>query len=319
MGIDRPDEDDKPGVRRAADQVESPDAARSAIQIETRDRETYYADLRTAVEAERAAAQSDRTASQTHARQADRGGDEWSAAADHFREAWADHQSRWPRPERERAEPTIDSDGGWHGDGGRSLDRDANQTVDRGCDRIREVEATTITPAMRRIEAQDPTRELVGLEHRLKGTDRLKEKVADQLRSQPELTAKQALSAVPDSLRFTFCYSEGQYTQGVRADSDRLRSEGFEAIKIRNSWTDEQYRGINSQWSDPGTGQRFEVQFHTDASFEAKQLTHVAYERLRDPQTARPERQELEILQREICTKIKVPQGADEIKETYDG
>ena len=32
---------------------------------------------------------------------------------------------------------------------------------------------------------------------------------------------------------------------------------------------------------EPETGQRFEVQFHTRASFEAKQLTHAAYERLR--------------------------------------
>jgi hypothetical protein len=315
VGIDRPDDDDQPAVRRAADQAQSPDVTRSALQTESRDRETYYADLRAAVEAERTAVAEEPDAQDVDR---DRGVDEWTTVTEQFREAWTQHQSRWPRPERDREEATIDSDGGWHGDGGRVLDRDANETVDRGCERIREVEATTITPAMRRIEAQDPDRELIGLEHRLKGTDRLKEKVADQLRSQPELTAKQALSSVPDSLRFTFCYSEGQYTPGVRGDSDRLRSEGFEAIKFRNSWTGEQYRGINSQWRDPDTGQRFEVQFHTYTSFEAKQLTHAAYERLRDPLTARPERQELEILQREICTKIKVPQDADKIKDKYD-
>ena len=42
-----------------------------------------------------------------------------------------------------------------------------------------------------------------------------------------------------------------------------------------------QYKGINSQWIEPDTGQRFEVQFHTGISFEAKQLTHTAYEQLR--------------------------------------
>ena len=40
----------------------------------------------------------------------------------------------------------------------------------------------------------------------------------------------------------------------------------------------DQYKGINSQWIDPESGQRFEVQFHTRISFEAKQLTHDAYE-----------------------------------------
>src|ERR1700723_2152844 len=40
-------------------------------------------------------------------------------------------------------------------------------TVDRGCDRIREVEETVTTPAMRRVEAEDLSRTLVGLEFRL--------------------------------------------------------------------------------------------------------------------------------------------------------
>jgi hypothetical protein len=299
-----------------ADQVGSQDVTRSAVHIETRDRDVYYAELRTAVQAERRA-----PAEQTDAGQMDRdpGAGGWRAAAEQFREAWAEHHSRWPRPDGERGEATIDADGGWHGDGDRHLDRDANETVDRGCERIREIEATTITPAMRRIEAQDPDRELIGFEHRIKGTDRLKEKVADQLRSQPELTANQALSAVPDSLRFTFCYSEDHYTQGVRADSERMQSQGFEVSKLRNSWPSEQYRGINSQWREPETGQRFEVQFHTYMSFEAKQLTHIAYERLRDPQTTRAERQELEVLQREICANVRVPRDAHEIEEKHGG
>ena len=52
-------------------------------------------------------------------------------------------------------------------------------------------------------------------------------------------------------------------------------------------WSDDKYKGINSQWIEPDSGQRFEVQFHTRISFEAKQLTHHAYERLRTPHQAR--------------------------------
>ena len=47
---------------------------------------------------------------------------------------------------------------------------------------------------MRQIEAADPSRRLAGLEHMLKGEDRLKEKIADALRRDPELTVTQALS-----------------------------------------------------------------------------------------------------------------------------
>jgi hypothetical protein len=57
----------------------------------------------------------------------------------------------------------------------------------------------------------------------------------------------------------------------------------------------------------------FEVQFHTQASFEAKQLSHAAYERIRNPQTSDAELLELEDFQRRVCGKIPIPPGATEI------
>ena len=76
-------------------------------------------------------------------------------------------------------------------------------------------------------------------------------------------------------------------------DVDRIKSEGFELVKLKNLWTEEQYKGINSQWRRPETGLRFEVQFHTPESLEAKELTHKAYERIRGPASP-AERSELE-------------------------
>ena len=54
---------------------------------------------------------------------------------------------------------------------------DRDYAIDQGYARVREIEEKTVTPAMRRIEAEDPDRHLVGLEHRLKGKERLTEKV----------------------------------------------------------------------------------------------------------------------------------------------
>ncbi len=90
-----------------------------------------------------------------------------------------------------------------------------------------------------------------------------------------------------DAVRFTFTYSPQRYADGVRADVVRLKAEGFELIKLKNLWADEQYKGINSQWRRPETGLRFEVQFHTQESLEAKELTHEAYERIRGQRHAR--------------------------------
>ena len=66
------------------------------------------------------------------------------------------------------------------------------------------------------------------------------------------------------------------------------RRKGSSSSKLKNLWTSDQYKGINSQWRRAGDGLRFEVQFHTQSSLEAKELTHKAYERIRSIRLRRP-------------------------------
>ena len=73
--------------------------------------------------------------------------------------------------------------------------------------------------------------------------------------------------------------------------------------------------GIANNGVEPESGLLFEVQFHTGLSFEAKQLTHAAYERLRSPATSDAEREELQAFQRLATAKITVPGGATEIED----
>ena len=161
---------------------------------ETRDQQAYRAEYRATVEAAYT----------------------WDAAALELRQVWEAHETKWPSPE--------DADG----DGDRHLNPEANAEVERCCGQIREIAENIITPAMRALESEDPDRHLIGLEHRLKGTERLKEKVATALEEQPNLTPRQALSAVPDAIRFTLSYSEERYTAGVTADLERLTACGCE-------------------------------------------------------------------------------------------
>jgi len=77
----------------------------------------------------------------------------------------------------------------------------------------------------------------------------------------------------------------------------------------------EQYKGINSQWVEPETGQRFEVQFHTRISYEAKQLTHDAYQQLRTQKADKFEQMVLEAFQKKVSTEVPVPPGAIDIPD----
>lgn len=297
MRIDRPAEDDRP---RATPESHAADTSAAATVHETPDRVAYAAEYRATVD----------TAYREYL-----AGREWDEAVPALREAWENHEKNWAHPERTVQTGHPEIPGAWRGDGGRYLAPDANAEVTRGYARICEVGETIITPAIRRIEAEDASRSLAGLDHRFKSEDRLKEKVAGELRAILDISPSQALSSVPDPVRFTFCYSQSGYADGVRADTERLKSQGFEQIKLKNSWASDQYRGINSQWRHLESGARFEVQFHTRASFEAKQLSHGAYERLRNPQTTRAEQRELEAFQRQVCARVTVPDGATEIED----
>jgi hypothetical protein len=167
---------------------------------------------------------------------------------------------------------------------------------------------------LRAIENQDPDRHLIGFDHRLKGRDRIKAKVCRSIKNFGR-SPDQAVSHVPDAIRYTFQYQQARYTQGVLADITRLKDQGFELDKLKNSWSHDQYKGINSQWIEPDSGQRFEVQFHTRISFEAKQLTHGAYERLRTYQADKFEQMVLEAFQKKVAADVPVPPGADSIPD----
>jgi hypothetical protein len=126
-------------------------------------------------------------------------------------------------------------------------------------------------------------------------------------------TAEEAFSEVKDVLRYTLQYQEGKYSSSVRDDCERLKSEGFELAEFRNTWANEEYKGINSRWRIPDSGQLFEVQFHTEASFTAKQKTHTAYEQLRTLPPDHEQVYELRAYQREVTAKIPVPPDAPEL------
>jgi len=167
---------------------------------------------------------------------------------------------------------------------------------------------------MRSVESQDVDRHLIGFEHRLKGRDRIKEKIYGMIK-ESNFPPEDAVSRVPDTIRYTFAYREDRYTQGVWSDIERMKGEGFKLQKLKNSWSSEEYRGINSQWIEPDTGQRFEVQFHTGISFEAKQLTHDAYEQLRTKQADKFEQMVLGAFQAKVAAEVPVPRGATDIPD----
>ena len=310
MEPDLPDEaDESPdgNADRRDDRDDDGQAARPGnAEAETRNREEYYTDLRTAVSTEESTTVQRITAEEKAAAK------KWDKQTEESRWIWSEYQRKWPPELHAPVKRSDDPPGSWRGEGNRSLKPEANGQVEAACDQIADREREKISPAMRAIESQDPERHLIGFEHRLKGRDRIKEKVCRGMRNFGR-SLEQAVSRVPDAIRYTFEYREARYTQGVWTDIGRLKNEGFELHNLWNAWSKDQYKGINSQWIDPESGQRFEVQFHTRTSFEAKQLTHPAYQRLRTRQPDKFEQMVLEAFQKKVSADVPVPPGASDI------
>jgi hypothetical protein len=303
VGADWPGE-----AREPADRDSSPDASRNGggrpVPAETRSRHEYYDELYRTVSG---AARQNAAEEQAQAQK-------WDQAAEESRWMWGEYERKWPPDERPPVDRSADPPGSWRADGDRFLPAETNQRVDAECDRVADRERDRISPAMRAVEGQDPDRHLVGFDDRLKGRDRIKEKVADRI-EEKNRSLEEAVSLIPDAIRYTFQYKATHYAQGVWADIERLKERGFELIKCKNFWDGDQYKGINSQWIEPGSGQRLEVQFHTRISFEAKQLTHRSYERLRTKQANKFEELILEAFQAKVAAQVPVPPGADSISD----
>ena len=99
-----------------------------------------------------------------------------------FEELWRAHLACWPE-KQDDAEPDRRDDppGSWRGAGERYLNPDQHAEAGKQIELLHKPEEA-VTKLLKQIEHENPHGAvLVGLEHRLKGADRLKEKIADKM------------------------------------------------------------------------------------------------------------------------------------------
>jgi hypothetical protein len=303
---DLPDQPDDPGrAERARDA--SADRPRSREMPDPDERGRVYEAARAHVSAE--------AAEEASPGQRPDGKDQRSYwdEAQRFLEVRADLERRWPAEQHPAVDRSADPPGSYRSDSGFYLSPERHADTIAAIGRVREAEPTISADVKATEQENTYGGWLEGFDFRLKGEDRLKEKVAEKLEAEPRITTGEALREVADGIRYTYCFLPENYARGYYDIKKQLESCGYEMYHSKNSWTDPEYKGINARWATPG-GQRFEVQFHTPESFHAKHhVTHASYERIRDPATSRSELRELHAFQREVCSRIRVPDGAADI------
>jgi hypothetical protein len=227
-------------------------------------------------------------------------------------------------------EPGFAGDGRWKWKG-LELGPEANRVADEGLAVRQAAEgrdaegnygAGGLTPGMRRLEAELEHGSLVPDTEKfaLKSPDRFKEKLAKMISLEPDVAPGDHAARIHDGIRYTFVFDDDQYySAGVRSIENRLAGSGYNLVERKPSWLGEEYKGINSQWRDSATGQLFEVQFHTAASWDAKQQTHDSYEKIQNPATTPEERTRLRAYQREVVALVPIPPGALEFAPYKEG
>jgi hypothetical protein len=237
---------------------------------------------------------------------------EWRAQLPRLQGLWEGHKERWPAEQRAPVDRSTDEEGSWRGDApGQYLNAEENLTTEHALDRVSGTEHE-LTETLQGIEGEVPGTRLVGLEHRLKGMERFKEKIATELRAKPERSITEITGRMADAVRYTYQCDENNYAGAYQDICTQLEARGSELIVCRNYWNDTDYKGVNTRWLSKN-GQIFEVQFHTADSFQTKQLTHSAYERLRTIAPTSAERPELESFQQTVTSHVRIPHGAEAI------
>ena len=183
------------------------------------------------------------------------------------------------------------------------------KTAEKLADELLSAAAKTepeITAALQSLESESA--KLVGLEHRLKSKESLARKILSDAHDM-EVSLEEAASGIGDVVRYTFCIDEDQYVPVTDKTLKYLSEKHISVIKFRNRWGGEGYKGINMNLKT-ADGIIFELQFHTPASFEAKELEHANYEIVRSETATEEEKIAAEAYAKEIYAKVPVPEGA---------
>lgn len=164
--------------------------------------------------------------------------------------------------------------------------------------------------------SKDIDGKLVGLEFKFKSKESLMRKTSAGAK-ELNIEFHEALNKVNDILRYTIVHNENGFTQSFFKSKKLLEEKGFEFIRVKNTFKENQvYKGINTLVRDK-KGNVFELQYHTPKSIEIKEgALHKLYEkqRLLNPVKDKELYKKLTDEMVSLSDMIDIPKGIERIK-----
>jgi len=168
---------------------------------------------------------------------------------------------------------------------------------------------------------------LVSLDTKFKTTEssirKAKQIIENKFTDEPsDNDLRNIVYSIEDYLRYTIIISDRTFTAKVNKIISELKSKSYKVIRLNNRFSRPTYKDIISWYASENKGSidyAFELQFHTEASFNAKKINHFIYQITRQYEDILNEINEnivtlMDQALKMLYDNVKKPKNVDEIK-----
>lgn len=158
---------------------------------------------------------------------------------------------------------------------------------------------------------------MYGIEHKLKTKESIARKISTDSKEK-NITPYESAMDIKDAVRYTALSEDNDFVSNYISIKDSLESKGYEEIRCKNYFDlynqgKVKHKSVQSVFKNPD-GYRFEIQFHTPSSQEAKDKKVPIYEERRKPGLSKERQLELEKQMEELAEKVTEPRDIKRIK-----
>ena len=168
-----------------------------------------------------------------------------------------------------------------------------------------------------RSAAEKTSAKMYGLEHKQKTLESIARKIETDSHEKG-ISLKEAANDVKDAVRFTTISSDGDFVKNYQKFKAELAKKGYDELRCKNYWAlynegKAKHKQVTSVFGDD-TGYRFEVQFQTPSSIDAKEKKTKLYEEVRKEGVAEQRRNEIIREMEKLAETVTDPSGIEKIK-----
>lgn len=158
---------------------------------------------------------------------------------------------------------------------------------------------------------------MYGLEHRQKTKDSIARKIRKNA-SENNISFEEAAGDIKDAVRFTTVSSEKDFVNNYNEFKRILANDGYSEVRCKNYFQlfregKVKHKSVQSVFSTDD-GYRFEVQFQTPSSQEAKDKKLPLYEEARSIDVSPDRKRQLEAQMKQLADNVRDPDGIERIK-----